>query len=177
MAGRRAQGPNGLVPREAPAADLTAAHGLEALDGARMVDVARRTLDASERMVGAWAELEPIVRTLIGLVRAHLDAEKSAIKDGAALLGQVASVTVKIATAAGAVLRASEGQTRLALLVAGPGATRTPVGERTEKQLLEAMVLIFRRTWTETGVCPTCRTHAPILVGPGPGAAAPARVP
>jgi hypothetical protein len=172
MAGRRPQ-PNGLVPQAAPAVDLTAARGLEALDGARMVDVARRTLDASERMVGAWEELEPIVRRLIALVRGYLDQETAALKDGAVLLGQVASVTVKIATAAGAVLRASEGQTRLALLVAGPGATRKPVGERTEKQLLEAMVLIFRRAWRETGVCPTCQTTAPIVVGTGNGAAAP----
>jgi len=162
------------VPQDAPATDLTAARGLEALSGERMVDVARRTLDASDRLLGTWDALEPIAKTLIGMVRAYVDQKQADIADGAKLLGQVANVSAKMATAATQVMRASEGQTRLALLVAGPSATRKPASEHTEKQLLDAMVLIFRRAWTETGVCPTCQTHAPIVVATGNGAAAPA---
>jgi len=172
MAGHRKK-PGGLVPRAAPATDLTAPQGLEALSGERMVDVARRTLDASDRMLGTWDELEPIAKTLVGMVRDYVAQKKADIADGAKLLGQVANVSAKIATAATQVMRASEGQTRLALLVAGPGATRRPASEQSQAELLSAMVAIFKRAWTETGVCPTCHATQPLVVATGNGAAAP----
>src|SRR5262249_24123078 len=109
----------GLVPRHA-ARDLTATHGLTRLSGEWVVDLARKTLDAGEGMVGAWTELEPIVRTLTGLVRQRVDVGDFDGKEALSLLRECAGVAQRVSQAATGGLRASEAQVPFPLLLARP---------------------------------------------------------
>ena len=148
----------GVVPTFAPPEDLTAARGLTSLSGQRVVDVARKTLDASERLIGAWDELEPIVRTLIGKVRTYAETADLEAKEATGLLTAVSAVASRVGTAATSVMRASEGQVRLAVLIEGPKPQRKAPGELTEKQLVAVVLETARKLKQEQGACPVCTT-------------------
>jgi hypothetical protein len=169
MAGRMGKrgGASGVVPTTAPAIDLTAARGLTSLSGERVVDVARKTLDASERLIGAWDELEPIVRSLLVKVKAHADSDLDP-GEATALLRDIATVASRVGTAATAVMRASEGQVRLAVLIEGPKPQRRSATDMTEKQLVSVMVETLKKVATEQGICPVCTKSgtATVVVSP-----------
>src|SRR5215475_7789832 len=160
MAGRISKkgAASGVVPPVLPCNDLTEARGLTSLSGERVVDVARKTLDASERLIGAWDELEPIVRGLLGKVRTYAESDDVHTKDAAALLRDIATVAALVGSAATGVMRASEGQVRLAVLIEGPKPTRKAPGELTEKQLVSVVLETARKVKQEQGICPLCTT-------------------
>src|SRR5215469_1352481 len=164
----------GLVPQHV-ATDLTATHGLTRLSGERVVDLARKTLDAGEGMVGAWTELEPIVRKLTSLVRQRVDVGDFDGKEALMLLRECAGVAARVSQAATGVLRASEGQVRLAVLLEGPKPTRKEPGAMTERQLVGVVLAMARRLKEEQGVCPVCAPPAiPVESnGKGPEGGAP----
>jgi len=149
---------SGVVPPYTPATDLTAQRGLGSLSGERVVDIGKRTLDASERLIGAWDELEPIVRTLIGKVKTYAESEGVEAGEATALLTAIATVASRIGTAATSVMRASEGQVRLAVLIEGPKPQRRAPHEMTEKQLVRTMVETLRLVAKDQGTCPVCTT-------------------
>lgn len=147
----------GVVPAAAPANDLTASHGLGSLSGQRVVDIGRKTLDASERLIGAWDELEPIVRILIGKVKAFAERPEVETVLAAKLLSEIATVASRIGTAATSVMRASEGQIRLAVLIEGPRPEKRHPSEMTERQLVNVVLETAKRIMREQGgVCPVC---------------------
>src|SRR5262245_33258152 len=157
MAGRiRKEGSAaGLVPQRV-ATDLTATHGLSRLSGERVVDLARKTLDAGEAMVGAWTELEPIVRRLTGMVRERVDLGDFDGKEALSLLRECATVAQRVSQAATSILRSSEGQVRVAVLLEGPKPTRKEPAGMTEKQLVGVVLAMARRLKHEQGTCPVC---------------------
>jgi hypothetical protein len=157
MAGRtRKEGSAaGLVPPHV-ATDLTASTGLTRLSGERVVDLARKTLDAGESMVGAWSETEPILRKLTAVVRKQVDDEQFEPKLALSLLRECAAVAQRVSQAATSVLRASEGQVRLAVLLEGPRPRQTHPAEMTEKQLVAVVLATARRIKDEQGACPVC---------------------
>ena len=173
MAGRISKkgAASGVVPPVLPCHDLTEARGLTSLSGERVVDVARKTLDASERLIGAWDELEPIVRGLLGKVRTYAESDDVHTKDAAALLRDIATVASRVGTAATAVMRASEGQVRLAVLIEGPKPTRKTPGELTEKQLVAVVLETARKVKQEQGICPLCTTTTVVPTAAPNGAA------
>jgi hypothetical protein len=130
------------------------------VNGQRIVDVARSTLDAAETLVTTWTSLEPVVKSLIPKVRAYAEREDVDARDATTLLKDVAGVTRAVASAATAVMRASEGQARLAVLIAGPKIERKGAGELTERQLVAVVIETARRMKDEHGVCPLgCRSR------------------
>lgn len=156
----RPRGAPGLVPSQAPATDLTAARGLAGLSGARIIDVGNATLDAGATLIKRWAELEPLVQTLTEKVKRHAEAEEVQGEDAARLLNLCASVSQKVGAAATNVLRASEGQARLALLLAGPKAEKPSPTKMSEKQLAAVVLEAAKQIAADTGSCPVCTvTH------------------
>src|SRR5262249_40300477 len=116
--------------------------------------------DAGEGMVGAWTELEPIVRKLTSLVRQRVDVGDFDGKEALMLLRECAGVAARVSQAATGVLRASEGQVRLAVLLEGPKPTRKEPGAMTEKQLVGVVLAMARRLKEEQGGCPVCAPPA-----------------
>jgi hypothetical protein len=161
MAGRtRKQGSAaGLVPQHV-ATDLTAATGLTRLSGERVVDLARKTLDAGESMVGAWTETEPILRKLTAVVREQVETGDYEPKLALSLLRECATVAQRVSQAATSVLRASEGQVRLAVLLEGPRPRERHPAEMTEQQLAAVVLATARRIKDERGHCPVCEPPA-----------------
>jgi hypothetical protein len=142
-------------PRKVVATDLTQSVGLSGLNGRPVVDVARATLDAGASLVQAWRDLEPIARKLTTKMSAYVEEDDFDGVEGVKLLSLCASVTQKMGQAATMMLRASEGQSRLALLMEG-GVKRTEPKQMTEKQLTGVVIGVARRLQKETGVCPIC---------------------
>jgi hypothetical protein len=172
MAGRiRKEGSAaGLVPQHV-ATDLTASSGLTRLSGERVVDLARKTLDAGESMVGTWSETEPILRKLTQVVRAQVERDAFEAKEALSLLRECAMVAQRVSQAATAVLRASEGQVRLAVLLDGGRPERARPGEMTEKQLVGVVLATARRIKDERGSCPVCTATIEATATNGNGAA------
>jgi hypothetical protein len=152
--------------------DLTAGKGLSALSGQRVVDLARTTLDAGEALVATWTDLEPIVKALIAKVRRHAEQPAVAEEKAVGLLRECANVSARLSQAATSVLRASEGQVRLAVLLEGPRPQRRAPGELTERQLVAVVLETARRVKVEQGTCPLCTTT--VAAATTNGAAAPA---
>jgi hypothetical protein len=141
------------------ATDLTNLHGrLDGLTGRPMVEVARATLDAGSSLVAAWRDLEPVVRTLTKKVRRY--AERPTVEDekAARLLGQCARVVQQVGAAAQGILRATEGQARLALLLEGGRPQRVAPAQLTERQLVSVVMEVAKKVKQEGGVCPVCTT-------------------
>jgi len=132
------------------------------VNGQRIVDVAKSTLDASETLVGTWTTLEPIVKRLITKVAAYADGADVQAAAATTLLKDVAGVTRAVAQAATAVMRASEGQARLAVLIAGPQPKRLQKETMTERQLVAVVMETARTMRRETGgPCPLCTRTLP----------------
>lgn len=138
-----------------PAHDLTATTGLSALSGERVVDIGVKTLDAAERLIATWDDTEPLLKRLIGKVKAFVESpdvdEHYAVK----VLGEVAQASRAMANSAGMVLRAADGMTRLALLLSNPTQQKAP-SDLTEKQLVGVVLETAKRIKREQGHCPLC---------------------
>lgn len=149
----------GLVPSRAGAMDLMQVR-IGALHGADIADVAQETLDTGKSLLAQWNELEPIVRQLTALLRQHVEAADpewaaSPVK-AANLLATVASVVEKTSRSAQSVLKASEGLSRLAVLIMGGVPERPDTAKLSEKQLAGVVVEACRRMYQEQGICPVC---------------------
>lgn len=149
--GRRAGVPN-VTPARAPATDLTAARELTALSGMPVVDVARATLDAGRRLLASWDDLEPLVRTLTKKVRARVEGDELEPAEEARLLSLCASVVQRVGAASTAVLRASEGQARLGLVLQG-GVERPKPKQMTEQQLAAVVIETVKKIALERQTC------------------------
>ena len=146
-----------------PATDLTAASGLTALSGKPVAEVADATLKAGASLVRDWDELRPIVQQLIRRVRTH--CEHTSIQGPEALkaLSTCATVVQKVGAAATSVLRASEGMSKLALLLDAGRVRRAAPNQLTEKQLAAVVLEAAKKIVEKTGRCPICM---PIAAGP-----------
>lgn len=145
-----------------PAQDLTAQTGLSALSGKPVVEVADATMAAARRLLGEWEELEPIVKQLIRRVKVHCEHDTIRGAEALKALSACATVTQKLAVAGTSVLRASEGMSKLALLLSAGRAQRAAPSQLTEKQLAALMIEAAKVHVEKTGKCPIC---TPIAAG------------
>ena len=125
------------------------------LNGRPVVEVAKATLDAGSSFIQSWRDLEPIVKKLTKVVSDFVNDTEIDPMEAAKLLSLTASVVQKVGQAATTVLRASEGQSRLAILMEG-GTQRVQPKAMTEKQLVETVLATARKIQAETGSCPVC---------------------
>jgi hypothetical protein len=139
-----------------PAQDLTAASGLTALSGRPVLEVADATLKAGASLVHDWEQLRPIVRALIKKVQAEVDADDFKPGEAAKLLSTCATVVQKVGAASTGVLRASEGMSKLALLLDAGRVKRTQPAQMTEKQLAAVVLETAAKIVKKTGRCPIC---------------------
>jgi hypothetical protein len=145
-----------------PATDLTAASGLTALSGRPVVEVADATLKAGASLVRDWEALRPIVSSLIKKVQAEVDRDDFKAGEAAKLLSTCATVTQKLGAAGTSVLRASEGMSKLALLLDAGRVRRASPTQMTEKQLAAVVLETATKIVKRTGKCPIC---TPIAAG------------
>lgn len=128
------------------------------LNGQRVVDVAETTLAAGKSMVAHWEGLEPIVGELTKRVRKYVEASGADMQpqEASKLLVTAASVVDKLAKAAQQMIRASEGQSRLAVLLSGGVPKRADPAAMSEKQLVGVVLEVAKRLKKESGTCPVC---------------------
>jgi len=138
------------------ATDLCAQTGLAQLSGQRVVELARKTMDTAETLVGTWADLEPIVKVLIGRVKEYAQRPEVEAVTATKLLRECATVSSQLSSAATGVLRASEGQVRVAVLLEGPTPQRVAPEQLTEKQLVAIVLETVKKMKAESGSCPVC---------------------
>src|SRR5262245_47991104 len=110
------------TPPRSRARDLMAdPAGLSALNDQPLVEVAKATLETARSILRSWDDLEPIVRALVSKVRAHVDSKDVKPADAARLLSTTARVVQQLAAASQGVMRAADGEHRLALLLSQQG--------------------------------------------------------
>jgi hypothetical protein len=137
------------------ATDLTQV-SFRSVNGAPITEIAESTLKAGGSMVDTWTRLEPLVQQLISRLSdtvddaAHLDTNEAAT-----LLGLCATVVQKVGNAAQGVLKASEGLSKLSVLLAAGRGTRKPPSEMSQRQLAAVLVETLKKLGTE-GPCPVC---------------------
>ena len=139
-----------------PAQDLTAASGLTALSGKPVQEVAAATLKAGKSLLAEWEQLEPIVKQLIRRVKEHCEHEKIRGPEALKALASCATVVQKLGAAGTSVLRASEGMSKLALLLDAGTVRRSRPSEMTEKQLLDTLIAFGKRLHKEGKPCLWC---------------------
>lgn len=151
--------------------DLTVPDASAPLDNnlnARPVDeVAAATLKTGAAIIAYWDELEPIAKELIGLVKERVQNKALTAQltpsQVTSLLATMANVVDKMAKAGQAVLKSSEGQARLHLLLTG-GVPKRDAKAMSEKQLAAVVIAAARRFRDESGVCPVCTaTSQPVI--------------
>lgn len=147
-----------------PAQDLTAASGLTALSGRPVLEVADATLKAGASLVHDWDQLRPIVRALIKKVQAEVDADDFKPGEAAKLLSTCATVVQKVGAASTGVLRASEGMSKLALLLDAGKVKRADPRVLTEKQLLATLLATLKAFQRPGKPCIQCGHPIPIEV-------------
>ena len=159
-----------MSPRRPPAHDLTATTNLSTLSGEPVRDVSRATLAAGRSLIGTWRTLEPVVQKLIGVVQRFVDEQPLEPPDAARLLSQCATVIQKLSLASTGVLRASEGMTKLELLLEAQrgGSGRAAPGTQSAKQLATVVVEATRRMVVAGKQCPTCHVLVPLEPPPAP---------
>jgi predicted RecB family endonuclease len=140
-----------------PAQDLTAASGLSQLSGRPVVEVADATLAAGKSLLAEWQQLEPIVKQLIRRVRDHCEHEKIQGAEALKALAQCASVVQKLGAAGTSVLRASEGMSKLALLLDAGRIRRAHPKDQSQKQLAATFLELGAQIVKKTGRCPLCQ--------------------
>jgi hypothetical protein len=140
-----------------PATDLTAASGLTQLSGRPVVEVADATLKAGKSLLAEWHELEPIVKQLIRRVREHCEHERIQGAEAMKALAQCATVVQKIGAASTGVLRASEGLSKLALLLDAGRTRRLSPQDQSQKQLAATFLELGAQIVKKTGRCPLCQ--------------------
>src|SRR5215471_5230245 len=126
--------------------DLTA-HGYKSVNGQGVLAVIESTLAAGASMVQTWRALEPIVKALTEEVQ-HRVADrrnKFTADEAAGLLTKCASVVRNVGASAQGMLKASEGQARLlVVLQTGDVKPKSPK-EMTEKQLIGVVVETLKK--------------------------------
>jgi len=149
----------------AAATDLTQAQGNGALSGREVADVQQATLKAGRALLETWSDLEPIVKKLVKVVRTFVDDDDEIDGAGATkLLSQCATVVQRVGAAAVGVLRASEGMTKLALLLDVGSPKRKAPEAMTQKQLIGVVLEAVKQSWRAGTPCPTCGTTKPVEV-------------
>lgn len=145
-------------------ADLTRGDGFRAVNGQPIVEIAQTTLRSGASLVAVWDELEPIVRSLIGRVRTFVDSD-APLKpvETTKLLSQCAGVVQKLSHTGQGILRASEGLSKLALLMDAGKVKRAHPSELTQKQLAGVLVETLKKLGDD-GPCPLCHTAKAIDV-------------
>src|SRR5262249_28283007 len=137
------------------ATDLTTV-SYRSINGESVVQVAESTLSAGASMIDAWRQLEPLVRTLTKKVGASLKSQKRTPAEDAKLLALCATVIHRVGSAAQGVLRATEGQAKLAVLLQAGQAPRRAASQLTEKQLAGIVLEAAKKIVERTGRCPVC---------------------
>jgi hypothetical protein len=140
-----------------PAQDLTAASGLTALSGRPVVEVADATLKAGQSLIAEWTEFRPMVRALTKKVAREIERDDFQPGEAARLLSAIATVTQKIGAAATSVLRASEGMSKLALLLDAGRTRRLDPKDQSQKQLAVTFLELGSQIVKKTGRCPLCQ--------------------
>jgi hypothetical protein len=146
------------------ATSLADTTGLSQLSGQPVVAVSQATLKAASSLIATWEELEPIVKALIGKVKAYAGDPAVDREDAAKLLSSVASVVQKVAMASTGVLRASEGMSKLALLLDVGRVQRVAPGKQTEKQLIGTVIEAVKRLVIPGKQCPACHALVPLEI-------------
>ena len=136
------------------------------MNGRRVVDVARETLDAAEALTRPWRKLAPIIEQLTERVQAQVTADEFEGYEAAKLLNLCASVVQKVGQASGGMLRASDGLHKLALLLSG-GIERPSPKTLTEKQMAQLVIETVKRLAKEQGRCPVCEVKTVTTVTNG----------
>src|SRR5262249_29990273 len=130
-----------------------------AANGERVLEVQSQTLAAGHRLLDTWAELEPIVKALIALVRSEVEAGE--IEKPASLLSQCAVVVQKVGAAASGVLKPSEGLAKLSLILDASRPMRRAPGDQSQRDNLQVVLACTKAIWESGQPCPTCeRPHA-----------------
>jgi len=141
------------------ATDLTA-HGYHAVNGEPVVAIMEATRDAGAAMVDTWRHLEPIVKALTAEVqRVVADRRhKFSVEEATTLLTKCASVVRNVGGAAQGMLKVSEGQARLAVLLSVGKPERKAPGQMTQAQLVGVVLETAKRLHESGKPCPTCGT-------------------
>jgi len=145
-----------------PATSLVDPDGLTRLSGQPVADVSRATLEAGKSLVAAWTDLEPVVRKMTEVVRAYAEDEQVKPKEAMILLSQCAGVIQKLSMASTGVLRASEGMSKLALLLDAGTIKQSRPADMTQKQLVGAVVSTVQKLVIPGKQCPACHVLVPI---------------
>jgi hypothetical protein len=140
-----------------PAQDLTAASGLTQLSGRPVVEVADATLKAGTSLVQTWTELEPITKQLIRRLREHCEHKQIQGPEALKALAMTATVVQKVGAAAANVLRASEGMSKLALLLDAGRLRRAHPRDQSQQQLAATFLELAGQIVKKTGRCPFCQ--------------------
>jgi hypothetical protein len=152
-----------------------AASPLTAYSGRRLIDAADATLTMADEMLAHWRGLEPIVRELVRVVRAQVEAPPPKAPTTAAqldLLQRAAMVVDRLSRAGATMFKVSEGQARLMAFLSGGIARRPDPGRLSERQLVGVVLEVARRVATERGACPLCGPPSAGTPGNGGGPAA-----
>ena len=144
------------MARQPAAQDLTAATGITSLSGRPVQEVADATLKAGASLVATWTDLEPIVKKLTKKVHQEVDRDDFKPGDAAKLLSLCATVSQKVGAASTGVLRASEGMSKLALLLDAGRVQRVHPRELTQKQLIATVVETVKQLRNPKKPCPVC---------------------
>ena len=131
-------------------------YNLSGLNGTPMIEVAKKTLEAGKRQVNEWETLEPIAQTLISRLKTAVDQSEYSASEAADLLGKCSKAMLTLQQTSRSLLQATEGLTRLALLVEGPRIERSDPKKMTEKQQIALVVGTVKKIAQDTGICPVC---------------------
>lgn len=138
-------------------ADLTRGQGFRAINGQPVVRVAEETLKAGSQLVATWTSLEPIVTQLISQVREKVHLDDYTAPEALKLLQACGNVVQKLGSTGASLLRAAEGQSKLALLLEAGTVARPAPKAMSEKQMAVLVIETVKRIATETGgPCPIC---------------------
>jgi len=148
--------------------DLSA-HGYRSVNGEPVLAVIQSTLEAGSSMVQTWRALEPIVKALTEEVQARVNdhRRKFTVDEAAGLLTKCASVVRNVGAAAQGMLKASEGQARLLVVLQTGDVKPKKPSEMTEKQLIGVVVETLKKAHDAGKPCPVCATVPAIEVQPG----------
>jgi len=133
-----------------------------AANGESVLAVQSQTLAAGQRLLETWQALEPIVKQLIDLVRAEVEAGE--LEKPASLLSQCAVVVQKVGAAASGVLKTSEGLAKLSLILDASRPIRKTPGDMTQAELSKIVLATAKQIWESGKPCPTCGTEHAVEV-------------
>ena len=121
-----------------------------------MVEVAKLTLETGMRQVKAWEDMEPVATMLIARLKEAVDTPEYDANEAADLLTKCSKAMLTLQQTSRSLLQATEGLTRLAVLVEGPKIERSDPKRMTEKQMASIVVETVKKMAKDTGICPVC---------------------